>query len=213
MERLLMAGGMLLLLISALLFGYNLWLDHRSQVSSSEALSQFSQSIPQHSEPESDTPEETPAAPAVTETPEPTIPPYVLDPDMEMPTLTINGRDYIGRVDIPSLGLSLPVISQWSDANLNVAPCRYTGSAYQNNLVLAGHNYKSQFGPLKDIQVGDTVLFTDADGNVFSYTVARTERVEPTDIDGMVDSPWALTLFTCTTNGKARYTIRCQAAE
>ena len=48
-------------------------------------------------------PDETPAA-----TPEPTPHPE------EMPTQTIDGYDYIGVLSVPSLGLELPVISQWS---------------------------------------------------------------------------------------------------
>ena len=60
---------------------------------------------------------------------------------MEMPTVEINGQECIGTLEIPSLGLKFPVISEWSDEKLKKAPCRYSGSAYLNNLIIAGHNY------------------------------------------------------------------------
>ena len=36
------------------------------------------------------------------------IPYYILNPNMEMPVLEIDGRRYIGYLEIPVLGLSLP---------------------------------------------------------------------------------------------------------
>ena len=50
---------------------------------------------------------------------------------MPMPEETIDGRSYIGVLEIPSLSLQLPVIGSWSYAELREAPCRYAGSAYQ----------------------------------------------------------------------------------
>lgn len=47
---------------------------------------------------------------------------YLVDPDIEMPTIDIGDRDCVGYVEIPALGLSLPVLSEWSYPNLKVAP-------------------------------------------------------------------------------------------
>ena len=144
------------------------------------------------------------------------IPDYLLNPAMEMPVETIDGRDYIGTLQIPSLDLKLPVLSSWNYPNLRVAPCRYTGSAYQGNLIIAAHNYPSHFGNLKHLQEGETVLFTDADGNRFTYQVVVRETLEPTAIDEMEseeDGAWDLTLFTCTIGGQSRVTVRCVQVE
>lgn len=138
------------------------------------------------------------------------VPMYVRYPDMEMPTVEVDGNLYIGTLEIPALELSLPVMSEWSYPKLKIAPCRYTGSAYQNNMVIAAHNYATHFGQLKNLTPGDSILFTDADGNLFSYQVGELEVLGPTDIEDMVDSGWELTLFTCTYGGKTRLTVRCQ---
>jgi sortase A len=130
-----------------------------------------------------------------------------------MPTVEVDGYDYIGTLEIPSLSLDLPVMSSWSYAGLNIAPGRYSGSAYMNDLVIAGHNYSSHFGSLKTLAVGDSVLFTDVDGNEFDYEVASVDRLEPTQVAEMKAGDYPLTLFTCTLNGAARVTVRCAAAE
>ena len=45
-----------------------------------------------------------------------------LDPTQEMTVTELNGWDYIGYLSIPSIGLELPVMSQWSYAGLKIAP-------------------------------------------------------------------------------------------
>ena len=92
---------------------------------------------------------------------------------------TINGRDYIGVLSIPSLELELPVISQWDYPALKVAPCRYSGSLYQDNLIICAHNYASHFGKLKELQPGDIVLFTDMDEHVVTFQVVGAGDAEP----------------------------------
>ena len=69
----------------------------------------------------------------------------------------------------------------WSYPKLKIAPCRYSGSAYTGNLVIAAHNYRTHFGLLESLAPGAQVKFTDVEGNVFSYEIAeivhpRTDR-------------------------------------
>lgn len=126
-----------------------------------------------------------------------------------MPEETIDGRSYIGVLEILSLSLQLPVIGSWSYAELREAPCRYAGSAYQKNMVIAGHNYSSHFGNLKNLSQGDTVIFTDVDGNRFHYRVIELETLAPDAVDDLTSGDWDLTLFTCTIGGRSRVTVRC----
>lgn len=138
------------------------------------------------------------------------IPAYMTDPNMPMPTKRIGNWDYIGILELPSLQLVLPVISEWSYDALQVAPARYCGSAYLDNMVLAAHNYNSHFGRLVDLSLEDSVRFTDVDGNVFDYSVQELEILQPTAVDEMTtDDGWDLTLFTCTWGGQSRVTVRC----
>lgn len=136
-------------------------------------------------------------------------PDYVLNPDMDMPTEEIEGNRYIGTVVIPALGVELPVMSEWSYEKLKISPCRYAGSAYMDNMVIAAHNYNSHFGKLSSLPQGEPVLFKDVDGNEFRYKTALLEILLPENVDEMIAGDYPLTLFTCTPGGRTRVTVRC----
>jgi sortase A len=209
--------GLCLLLAAAALWLYGRWDAARADAAVAQAAQQMQAVLlpgserlepPEEGGSEAE-PDQVPEGSEVEAEPEP--PDYLSDPEMEMPVVRLDGRDYIGQLDIPELGLSLPVLSQWSDSNLKIAPCRYQGSAYLENLILAAHNYKSHFGRLWTLQVGSQVTFTDMDGNVFRYEVTQMQKLQPTALAEMEQGDWALTLFTCTAGGSARLAVRCAA--
>lgn len=190
----LMVAGALLVLSAAVLAGVNVVLDARAGSAAASVLEEFpvqAQAIDSSS----------------------------LDPEASMPAVKIQDNDYIGVVAVPALDLELPVMSNWSYARLDIAPCRYSGSAYADDLVIAGHSYRSHFSPLWQLSGGEEVIFTDTVGNVFTYEVTSVETVQPTDIELMVGDPddadkgWDLTLFTCTYDSRARVAVRCSKTE
>ncbi len=126
-----------------------------------------------------------------------------------MPTVEIDGYEYIGTLSIPQFGLELPVMSEWSYPGLRIAPGRYNGSVWTDDLIICGHNYERHFGNLRDFEPGDAISFTDVLGNVFDYEVAEIETLQPTAISEMKSGDWDLTLFTCTIGGRYRVTVRC----
>ena len=197
--KVMLGAGLLLIAAALALAAYNVIDAQRAARSAAQALEALSQTTAvSAAEPEEASADDAPA--------------YLADPEMPMPTVSFDGNDYIGRVDVPSLGLSLPVISEWSYPRLKIAPCRYTGSAYLDNLIIAAHNYGSHFGNLNRLNNGDTVTFTDVDGNQFTYAVSLIEDLPGTAIEEMQAGEWDLTLFTCTLGGRSRVTVRCERA-
>ena len=190
----LMSGGLLLIAAALLLACFNLWDEQRAANSAGETLQELEVVCSEQAE--------------TTEPGE--LPDYLLAPDLEMPAVEEDGGDYIGVLELPLLGLELPVMESWSYPDLRVAPCRYSGSAYQDDMVVAAHNYKSHFGRLKELRPGDEVRFTDMEVNVFRYAVADLETLGKYDVEKMTSGDWDLTLFTCTYGGKSRVTVRCQ---
>lgn len=128
-------------------------------------------------------------------------------------SVEIQGRSYIGLLDIPALALSLPVEKDFSYPALNSNVCRYVGSCSQQNMIIAGHNYACHFGSLKNLQTGDAVIFTDVLGVIHTYHVAQIEILEETAVEEL---PWdqpGLTMFTCTPGGLQRVVVRCSPDE
>lgn len=202
----LISTGLLLLAAALLLVGYNLVDEYRAGQTANHVLEALQQQMP---EPISDDLRTTENS--ILEQTE--LPDYILNPDMEMPTQEMEGNDYIGVLEIPSLELSLPVMSEWSYPKLKLAPCRYSGSAYTGNLVIAAHNYRTHFGPIKNLTVGAQVTFTDVKGRRFSYEVSAVETIEATSVEDAVSNAWDLTLITCTPGGQARVAVRCLRAD
>lgn len=209
---LLITIGLLLIAAALFLVSYNLYDELRAEQSARQVVNQLDEYLPSEAAPEASTDPAGDQEPLVSDE-RTVIPDYVLAPNMEMPVETINGIDFIGVLRIPALELELPIISEWNYPNLKTAPCRYSGSAYLNNLIICGHNYTSHFGNLKNLGEGDIATFTDMDGNVFTYKMVERETLLPTSIDAMESGDWDLTLFTCTVGGQSRVTIRFELEE
>lgn len=195
--------GLLLVAAALFLVGYNVWDGWRAGQSVAQKTELLVQRVPSSPSP---TPENVPAS-------EMEIPDYILNPKKDMPTEEIDGQVYIGVLCIPNQGLELPVISEWSYPRLKLAPCRFYGSVYLDNMAIAAHNYPSHFGILKDLSLGETVTFTDMDGIVWQYEVETVEILSPADVDIVTDGEYDLTLFTCTYGGQNRVTVRCSRME
>lgn len=220
--KILITLGLLLIAAAALLTVYNLYDGRRAGLAAERALCRLEEMMPA-SKPDKtsgtlaggssetltdDLPGTLPSEPDRVEEIE--LPDYVLNPEMDLPVKEIDGIGYVGIVRIPALELELPVISEWSYPHLRIAPCRYEGTPYLDHLVIAGHNYDSHFGSLKTLCPGDTVTFTDMDGNEFRYEIVVMETLLPTDVEEMTSDEYDLTLFTCTVSWAERITVRCE---
>lgn len=173
--------------------------------------------IPSYRPAESDTTEEVvvaPTQPSSAETPAVSVPAVEESSEPaeveEVPYRTLSGYDVMGVLKVPSVYVELPILSNWSDSLLNVAPCRYSGSLETGNLILMGHNYKSHLQPLGNVRVGDSVEFTDANGAVHRFRVAMVEEILGSTPEKLA-SEHPLILFTCTFSRHSRIVVRCEA--
>lgn len=129
--------------------------------------------------------------------------------DLKMTETVIDGYAYIGYLSMPTVGLELPILSDWDYTKLNIAPCRYYGTLKGNDLVLMAHNYSFHFGSISRLQEGDEVVFVDMDGIVTRYTVAASDVLPPFSHSEITAGKYDLTLFTCTYGGQSRVTVYC----
>ncbi len=130
--------------------------------------------------------------------------------EQEETSIDIDGSKYIGILTVPKLSLELPVADQLSMKELKKTPCRYSGSAKDDDLVIAAHNYQTHFGAIYTLAADDEIYFTEIDGTVNRYSVAEVEVLKPYETERMMESEYDLTLFTCTVGGRSRVTVRCE---
>lgn len=128
-----MVLGALLILAAAALLAYNKWDAARADKAAQQALGELEQTL-------TTTVEEKAKSETVVLQPE-------LDPAQPMTETELDGWSYIGYLSIPSIGLDLPVMSEWSYAGLKIAPGRYSGSTYANNMVVCAITMQSTSAP------------------------------------------------------------------
>lgn len=128
----------------------------------------------------------------------------------ESPVIIVEGDAFCGTVIITKLGIKLPVFDEWDYTRLKTAPCRYTGGIDTNDIIIAAHNYKSHFGNLNRLRIGDEISFVDAYDTQHRYSVKEITTLDGTAVTDMKSGEWDFTLFTCTKGGEQRITVRCQ---
>lgn len=121
-------------------------------------------------------------------------------------TYNINGENYtiVGVLNIPSLNIEYPILSETSTKLLKVSLNKYWGANPNEvgNMVVVGHNYKNNkfFSNLSKIQLGAIVKITDLDGKTLDYKVYDTEVIDPYDnscTSQLTDGKTEITLITC----------------
>ena len=181
-RRLLVTAGALLLLAGALLAGQNLLTERRAARQTADLLAAVETRI---------------AAPADLPAPEVTGDPWA-------------GYEVIGVVGLPDLGLSLPVLADYTQDLLAVAPCRYTDdlALEPGQLVVAGHNYRTHFGRLGELAPGSRITWQNLDGVTYTYTVTEVTEIDAGDREALEQGDWDLTLFTCDVTRTRRILVR-----
>ena len=188
LRRGLVAVGAVLLTAAAALAGRNLW-EQRQAADSAAHLLTLAQERLGEGEPAP----EPPAAGgnAGTAAPDP-LAGYAID----------------GILSIPALGLELPVLADYSDPLLKLSPCVYEREGEGGRMVSAGHNYRSHFGRLEQLAVGETLTYTPLEGEETRFAVTAVTQIAQDDRPGLEEGEWDLTLLTCNLDMSRRILVR-----
>ena len=131
--------------------------------------------------------------------------------DMEMPALELDGEDFIALVDIPALGVTLPVAGSWDAGKVNSYPCRFWGTVYDGSFIVGGADQPGQFAGFDRIFDGSAVTVTDMTGAEFSYVVDRVERSKSAQAEVLMAGEADLTLFARDAYSLEYVILRCVA--
>jgi len=134
--------------------------------------------------------------------PTPVMPPS--DPYAPEPAIVL------GTIEIPRLGLALPLNQGISLHSIDRGPSHWPGTALPGdpgNVVVAGHRVTktAPFRHIDQLQAGDAVIFTVGDRRS-TYQVTGAEVVTPDAMRIVDQTPESTaTLFACHPPGSARY--------
>lgn len=120
-------------------------------------------------------------------------------------------------LNIPSLGINYPVLSNTSVELLKISLNKYWGPNPNEvgNYCIVGHNYRNNkfFGNLHKINNGDIVELTDAKGRTIQYAVYDQYIVNPDETactSQLTNGNREITLITCANYGKQRLIVKCR---
>ena len=129
-----------------------------------------------------------------------------------------NAKDIpaIGSIHIPEIDMTLPILTGVGKYALAVGAgtMKKNQQMGEGNYALASHYVEGKdvlFGPLYDLEIGDTIYLSDAE-YVYEYKTSVIDIIEATDvyiIDNVPDQK-LLTLITCAEKGTRRLAVQAQ---
>ena len=130
--------------------------------------------------------------------------------DNTMPILSVDGTDFVGLLEMPRFGAVLPVGAQWEQ--LLQYPQRFSGSIYDATMQIGGTTQKGQYDFYQEISVADTVVFTDMQGNRYTYQVTHIHYAKHADQAALQREDAALTVFIKNIYGLEYIILFCDVA-
>ncbi len=112
-----------------------------------------------------------------------------------MAAIEIDGKDFVGLLEIPDRNIKLPVAASWGTSDFSFRPARYTGSVYNSTLIIGGKYAEGNFDFIDSLEPGEEITFTDMFGFVFDYTVEKISHSDNADTETLKSVGGALTLF------------------
>ena len=113
--------------------------------------------------------------------------------DNTMSVLSVDGIDFVGLVELPRYESALPVGADWGKSSKY--PCRFSGSIYDGTMQIGATTQKGQYDFYRELSVGDTVNYTDVEGNRYTFTITSLRYEKHADQTALHHEEVPLTLF------------------
>lgn len=133
-------------------------------------------------------------------------------------TQTYKGFTVCGKIEIPSINLSYPVLDRATKASMEASVGISYGPGLNNvgNTVIMGHNYRNRtfFSNLKDVKENDAIYITDTTGKRVKYTVYNIYETGSSDFEYAsrdTAGKMEITLSTCTDDVQSRLVVWAKA--
>ena len=113
--------------------------------------------------------------------------------DNTMSVLSVDGTDFVGIVELPRYESVLPICANWGKTSKY--PCRFSGSIYDGTMQIGATTQKGQYDFYREISVGDTVIYTDVEGNRYTFAITSLRYEKHADKAALEHQDASLTLF------------------
>lgn len=129
-----------------------------------------------------------------------------------------NGKsvEILGVIEIKKINLRYPILADFSDELLEIAPCKFYGNTLNKigNVCIAGHNYDNGefFSNLCLLELGDVIDIYDLTGAHLSYTIYDMFETVPFDTSctSQNTSFRDITLITCNNSNNKRLIVKAK---
>lgn len=135
-------------------------------------------------------------------------------------TVPLNSnRDYfvIGAIEIPSIKINYPILSDTNDELLKISPCRFYGPFPNEvgNLCIAGHNYDNNqfFSNLYKLNIDDEIIIYDSSNSLIKYYIYdkyETNKNDTSCTSQDTNGRKEITLVTCNNFNGNRLIIKAK---
>lgn len=125
----------------------------------------------------------------------------------------------IGLLEIPTINISYPILSDSNENLLKISVCRFSGPLpnRNGNMCIAGHNYKNSmmFSKLYKLNINDSIFISDLNNVRLEYSIYQKFKVKENNLDCTKATPdTQITLITCNnTNNNERIVIKAKVKE
>lgn len=127
-----------------------------------------------------------------------------------MPSLEIDGQDFVGIIKAPAYDTILPIAASWNGEKLQKYPCRYFGSMYDSTLIIGGSDSETQLDFLKIIAYGDLIYITDTMGERYCYSASFIKRTDDVSTEYLQGIEGDLVLFVRNTYSLEYIVVGCK---
>lgn len=123
----------------------------------------------------------------------------------------------IGLLEIPSINISYPILSNSSKELLKISVCKFSGPFPNKpgNLCIAGHNYRNSmmFSKLSKLEINDSIFITDLSNLRLEYIIYEKTKVKENNLECTKNTDdIQITLITCNKiNNSERIVIKARA--
>jgi len=139
--------------------------------------------------------------------------------DTEIYTIDYTPKSTVAVIEIPDINISYPVINEYTEKNVNIAPTKLAGPGPNEigNFVIVGHNTwdNKYFSNLHKLEKYDIVELKDTSGKKVLYRVYELGEIEQNDLSCLeqeTNGEKHLTLITCIKNKpNKRLVVKCNS--